>query len=687
MIRLILLELFKLRKPLLLGSVFISLLLLTALLFRQFDEPSTLVNLTLSGIVMLYAVYVGWNQFLPSRFPILGDDSLSGRHPLVSVIARWCAYVLTIGALLLWTTGLLWWCLAIPEHTSRPFDQEEITALLQFWLIPLLLLYGFSAHLAQKRKLSRWFWAIAGVVVFFRLQVGALFLLSPMGSMAGSSSLITIVIMVIVCLALFSSVALASTQMARLTLNRVNSVILSCLILFPSIFAIGGWVTAGTIQTLTPKGVEQWHPVVNPGSNKRTHSLYRVTGNLDVIEHSKPGEYMVVEAGIAENRKAFSRQILDNASGSPGMAFSPVPRLLPGDMIRKKPTVLLRAGTRLQLSDEEKSGLTETMEEGLLLAEINPGSIPIRDPDSTRELKWVQQTADLGTDRTFWNGHKRRFELYGRHPRGLLAYVSTERSGRFLGYHVTSSPKRMIVSFENGVWSLNNLRRKLFLTQLYSTPPQQRLLNVVKPKNRRGFTDKIWPVLTDQAFSVYKSEIPENDRVVHLTELPGLNTAQQVRLFVSPWHGGAVVIMKQQDAGLIHHEILRYDVAGKLINRSTTASAQVANRFGDVEAFGALLSPVVYSSLPYRSFGIYPLFKVQRPQLKMAVWPLGIAFNIVTVLLMLGLIHRIKLGKRVRMAWIACAVVFSLPTLLMFLIWMPWRERKERQVRNNWGQS
>ena len=143
MIRLILLELFKLRKPLLLASSVISLLLLTALLFRQFDEPSVLINLTLSGIVMLYAVYVGWNQFLPSRFPILGDDSLSARHPLVSVIARWCAYVLTIGAMLLWTTGLLWWCLATPEHTSRPFDSVEITFLLQFWLIQLLLLYGF----------------------------------------------------------------------------------------------------------------------------------------------------------------------------------------------------------------------------------------------------------------------------------------------------------------------------------------------------------------------------------------------------------------------------------------------------------------------------------------------------------------------------------------------------------------
>lgn len=680
MIRLILLELFKLRKPLLLGGVFISLLLLTALLFRQFDEPSTLVNLTLSGIVMLYAVYVGWNQFLPSRFPILGDDSLSGRHPLVSVITRWCAYVLTIGALLLWTTGLLWWCLAIPEHTSRPFDPAEITSLLQFWLIPLLLLYGFSAHVAQKRNLSRWLWAIAGIVVVFRLQAGALVLFSPLWSVANSFSLITIVIMVIVCLALFSSVALASTQMARLALNSVNSVILSCLILFPSIFAIGGWVTAGIIETLTPKGVEQWHPVVNPGSNKPTHSYYSVTGNLDVIEHSKPGEEMVVEAGIAENRKAFSRLILDNASGPPSMAFSPVPRLLPGDMIQKKPTVVLRAGARLQLSDEEKSGLTETMKEGRLLAEINPGSIPIRDPDSTQELKWIQQKADLETDRIFWNGHKRRFELYGRHPRGLLAYVSADRSGRFLGYHVITTPqKRMIVSFENGVWSLNKSRRKLFLTQLYSAPPQQRLLNVVKPNYRRGFTDDIWPVLTDQTFSVYKSEIPENDRVVHLTELPGLNTAQQVRLFVSPWHGGAVVIMEQQNAGLIHHEILRYDVAGILISQSTTASAPVATRFGDVAAFGALLSPVVYSSLPYRSFGIYPLAKIQRPQLKMSVWLLGIAFNIVTTLLMLGLIHRIKLSKRVGMVWIACAVVFSLPTLLVFLIWMPWQERKERQ--------
>ena len=680
MIRLILLEIFKLRKPLLLASSLISLVLLTALLFKQFDEPPLLVYLLLSGIVMLYAVYVGWNQFLPSRFPVLGDDSLSARHPLVSVIARWCAYVLTIGVMLLWTTGLFWWCLATPGHMSRPFDSVEITAFLQFLLIPLLLLYGFSALLAQKRGLSRWLWALAGIVIVFRLQAGALFLFSASDPEANPTNLSALVIMVIVCLALFSRVALTSSQMTRLTLNSVNSVILSCLILFPPIFVISGWVTAGAIQALTPKGVDQWLPVVDSGSSKTKHSYYSVTGNLDVIQHLQNRQEVVVEAGIAENRQAFSGLTVDDATGAPSMTFSPVPRLLPGDEIREKPSSVLRAGTQLQMSDEEKSGLTETLKEGQLLIDIHQGYLMRKDPDATQELEWAQQKSDLGSDRIFWNRQQRRFELYGQHPRGLLSYVSADKSGKFLGHEAITSPKRrMIVSFVNGIWSLKKSGRQLSLTQLYSVPSSQRLLNVVKPNRQRGLKGNAWPVLTDQSFSVYQSEIPENDRVVHLTELPGLKTAKHVRAYTSPWHGGVVVIIQQQNAGLMHYEILRYDAAGALISRSPQASMPMGTGFGEVTAFGAVLSPVVYSSLPYGAFGVFSLTNVHRPQLRMSAWLLGIGFNVVTILLMVGLNHRIKPGKRVGMAWIACAVIFSLPTLLMFLIWMPWRERKERQ--------
>ncbi|MDX2416103.1 MAG: hypothetical protein QNK19_01440, partial [Xanthomonadales bacterium] len=416
MIRLILLELFKLRKPLLLASSLISLVLLTALLFKQFDEPPLLVYLTLSGIVMLYAVYVGWKQFLPSRFPVLGDDSLSARHPLVSVIARWSAYVLTIGVMLLWTTGLFWWCLATPGHMSRPFDSVEIIFPLQFWLIPLLSLYGFSALLAQKRSLSRWLWAIAGIVVVFRLQFGALFLFAAAGSESNPISLSTIVIIVVVCLALFSSVALASAQITRLSLNSVSSVILSCLILFPSIFTISGWVTAGAIQELTPKGVDQWLPVVDSGLGKATHSFYSVTGSLDVIQHLRNRQEVVVEAGVAGNRKAFLGLTVDDATGSRSMTFSPVPRLLPGDEIREKPISVLRAGKQLQLSNEEESGLTETLRDVQLLVDIRQGYlIRTNDPDSTQELEWALQKSDHGTARIFWNRQQRRFELYGQH--------------------------------------------------------------------------------------------------------------------------------------------------------------------------------------------------------------------------------------------------------------------------------
>ncbi|MDX2416682.1 MAG: hypothetical protein QNK19_04390 [Xanthomonadales bacterium] len=640
---------------------------------------------------MRYADDVGWKQFLPSRFPVVGDDSLSARHPLVSVIARWSAYVLTIGVMLVWTTGLFWWCLATPGHMSRPFDSVEITAFLQFWLIPLLLLYGFSALLAQKRGLSRWLWAIAGIVIVFRLQAGALFLFSASDPEANPTNLSALVIMVIVCLALFSRVALASAQMSRLSLNSVNSVILSCLILFPSIFTISGWVTAGAIQALTPKGVDQWLPVVDSGSSKATHSNYSVTGNFDVIQRLMNRRQVVVEVGIEENRKAFSgwavddatgsrRWAVDDATGSRIITFSPVPRLVSGDEIQEKPTVVLREGARLQLSEEETSGLTETLREGQMLVDIHQGYLVRKDPDATQELEWAQQKSDLGSDRIFWNRQQRRFELYSQHARELLSYVSADKSGKFLGYESITSPKRrMIVSFENGVWSLKRSGRQLSLTQLYSTPPSQHLLNVVKSNNQRGLKDRIWPVLTNQSFSVYQSEIPENDRVVYLTELPGLKTAKHVRAYTSPWHGGVVVIMQQQNAGLMHYEILRYDAAGALISRSPQASVPLGVGFGGVTAFGALLSPVVYSSLPYGAFGIFSLANVHRPQLKMSAWQLGIALNIVTILLMFGLIHRIKPGKRVGMAWIACAVVFSLPTLLMFLIWMPWRERKERQ--------
>ncbi|MGB5292767.1 MAG: hypothetical protein WBN41_15095 [Lysobacterales bacterium] len=678
MIRLILLELFKLRKPLLLAITIITLLLLTAHLFREFDEPSVLINLTLSGIVMLYAIYVGWNQFLPSRFPVLGDNSLSARHPLVSVITRWSACVLTVGAMLLWTSALLWWCLASPEHTARPFDSAEITYLLQFWLMPLLLLYGFSALLAQKRGLSRWLWAIAGIVVVLRLQAGALFLFSTLGSESIPTNLSTIAIMVVVCLALFNSVALASSQVNRLSLNRVSSVILSCLILFPPIFPIAGLITAGAIEILTPEGADRWIPVVSPDSGKAKHSFYSVTGNLDVIQHLANRQQMVVEAGVAENRKAFSGLTVDESTGSRSMIFSPVPRLLPGDEIRKRPTVVLREGTELQLSDEEKSGLDQTTSEAQLLVDIQQYLIEFQDPDSTQELEWTQQKPDMGTDRIFWNRQQRRFELYGLHPRGLLSHVSAGYSGKLLGHEAINSPqKRMIVSFENGVWSLEKSGRQLSLTQLYSTPPSQRLLNVVKPHRQRGLKDRIWPVLTDQSFSVYQAEIPKNDRVLHLTDLPGLKTADHVRIYTSPWHGGAVAIMQSQNAG---YEILRYDTAGMLVKRSSTASAPLAGGFGDVTAFGVLLSPVAHYSLPYGAFGIFSLSNVRKPQLKTSAWLLGIAFNIVAILLILGLVHRIKLSKRVGMAWIACAVFFSLPTLLMFLIWMPWRERKERQL-------
>lgn len=678
MIRLILLELFKLRKPLLIANSIITLLLLAANLFKAFDEPSTLINLTLSGIVMLYAVYVGWNQFHPSRFPVLGDDALSAHHPLVSVITRWSAYILTVGVMLLWTSALLWWCLASPENTSRPFDSAEITYLLQFWLMPLLLLYGFSALLAQKRGLSRWVWAIAGLVVVIRLQAGALFLFSAAetGSIPVSSS--TIVMIVVVCLALFISVALASTQVNRLSLNRVSSVTLSCLILFPLLFPIGGLLTAGVIETFTPKGADRWLPVPNQDSGEARHSFYSVTGNLDVIQHLTNRQQVVIEAGVTEKRYALTGVTVDDTTESQSMTFSAVPRLLPGDEIRERPTVVLREGTELQLSEKEKSGLSETLREGQLLVDIRQSILKTQDPNATQELAWAQQKPDLGTDRIFWNRQQRRFELYGRHPRGLLSYVSAGYSGKLLGYKAITSPqKRIIVSFENGIWSLEKSRRQLSLTQLYSTPPSERLLNVVKPDNQRGLKDKIWPVLTDQSFSVYQKEIPENERILHLTDLPGLKTADHVRIFTSPWHGGAVVVMRQQNAG---YEILRYDSAGKLLTRSTGASMSSVFGIRNATAFGVLLSPVVYASLPYGVFGILSLSNVQKPQLKTSAWLLGIAFNIVTILLILALVRLTRMSKNVGMAWLACAMIFSVPALLMFFIWMPWREKRERQT-------
>lgn len=684
MIHLIFLEIFKLRKALLLSSALISLLLLSALLFRQYDEPPGLVYLTLTGIVMLYAVYVGWKQFRPSRFPILGDDSLSARHPLVSVIARWGAYVLTVGVMLLWTIGLLWWCLAAPEHTSRPFDPDEIKGILEFWLIPLLLLYGFSALLAQMRGLSRSLWAIAGIVIIFSLLIKTQFLFSVAGQEFYPISRSAIVIMLVVCLALFGRVALASTQKATLTLNSVNSVILSCLILFPSIFAIGGWLTAAVIQSATTKGTDQWTPVIDTGVSKMTHSSYSVTGNLDVIEHMGYSKEVVAAAGVAEDRKARTGWTVDEATGVRSITFSPVPRLLPGDEVESLGAgskSVLRKGIQLQLSADEKLGLVETMKQGQKLVDFWQVTIRTIDPDSTQELKWVQQKAGLGTDRIFWNRQERRFELYGRHPRRLISYVSADISGKFLGYEAITSPQRsMIVSFESGAWSLTKSGRKLFLTQLYSAPSSQRLLNVVKHHNHPDLKDRIWPVLTDHSFSIYQSEITEDNRVGYLTNIPGLKTAVQVEVWSSPWHGGLVVIMMQRNTGLKHYEILRYDAAGALVSQSQTASEAVGVGFG--VSFGAILSPLVHNSAPYGSFGIRPLANTHRPQLKTSAWMLGIAFNIVTILLMLGLIHRIKPGKRVAKTWIACAVVFSLPTLLMFLIWMPWRERMERKRIN-----